>query len=696
LVFPLWPCASVATVVSLFSMASAQTPTFRSATDLVQVDVVVRDGRGEFVRGLTSADFDIREDGKPQQIDFVELVDVSGRPAAAAPAGAAAAPVASPARVFVLVFDEAHLTPGPFRRLQQAAIEFLERYFQANDIGGVVIGGRMAGNRMTTNREELIEAVRRAKSPGELNSMRIEMRRWPRILNEHEALRIMSGDRTVYEVVERRACAEEPDECGGNRDPEAQIRIKVAQIAGRARAMTQQTLAMLDTIGNGLRRFQGRKNVVLLSEGFVADEFMTRLTELTGTAARAGAAFYVLDARGLDRSSSTNSFVAQNPTGSDGIASALAAIDSSGDAPNLLATATGGMVIRNMNDFSGALKIINEDAGTYYVLAYRPANASLDGKFRKIDVSVKRPGVEVRARRGYVAAPDLPALLTRPAGLSPSTAGSPQNEASRPGPADAPAADSPNPSPVPAAASPNDAPAVMAGAATRLRPGAVENVATLAANPSKASERVAAVDDLARAGWERYQKGDVEGARVSLSAATERGSARPWVHYALGMSEFALSRYRDAAAAWEQVRAAVPEFQPAYVDLADAYLQVGDLQKSLDVLRQARLRWPRNGEILNALGVIYVRRALLDPAIEVFEAAMNSEPNEALAYFNAARAYEMRYVKSRRYSDAKKEWAAHDPDRRQAIALYARYLKMGGPFERSARESLERLEWAGR
>ena len=674
-------------------------PTFKAATNVVQVDVIVRDSGGEFVRGLTTADFDLREDGRPQRIDFVELVDSSrkGPPAAVPPDAAAAQPTPSP-RIFVLMFDDGHLTAGPFKRLQQAATEFLERYFQAGDIGGAVIGGRMTGNRMTTDREELIKAVKGAKPVTELNAIRMDMRRWPRILNDHEALRIMAGDRTVYEAVERRACGEEPGECG-RVDIEAQIRSKAAPIAGRARVTAQQTLATIDAVANGLRRFPGRKNVVLLTEGFVADEFMQRLADVTGAAARAGVSLYVLDARGLDRGAQT--FLAQNPTGNDGIASALSAIDSSGDAPNFLATATGGMVVRNMNDFSGALRIINDDAGTYYVLAYRPLNATFDGKFRKIDVSVKRPGLGVRARRGYLAAPELPTFVSPPATAAPAPPPSEANAVSGPPSAEAtpPAA-----MPTPVEASPASG-AGLSGprrgpeglrhdpAAIRVRPAATENVARLAATPVRAADP--AGDDLARAGWERYRKGDVEAARIALRQAVQRGPVRPWVHYALGMSEFALAHHREAAAEWERVRAAVPEFQPVHLDLTDAYLQLGELQKSIDVLQAARKRWPGDPEILNALGVIYVRRALLDPAIEVFEKAMSVEPKDGLAYFNAARAYEMRYVKSRRFSDTRKEWVGHDPDRHQAIELYARYLKIGGPFEQSAREALQRLRWDG-
>ena len=68
-----------------------------------------------------------------------------------------------------------------------------------------------------------------------------------------------------------------------------------------------------------------------------------------------------------------------------------------------LATATDGVAVINTNSFTPALERINEDLASYYLLGYYTSNTKADGTFRKIDVKVKRPGVNVRARRGYLA-----------------------------------------------------------------------------------------------------------------------------------------------------------------------------------------------------------------------------------------------------------------------------------------------------
>src|SRR5215211_4461002 len=60
-------------------------PTFRSGRDLVSVDIVVRDKSGNIVKGLTAADFEVREDGRPQDVlglSYQEIADTETKPLA--------------------------------------------------------------------------------------------------------------------------------------------------------------------------------------------------------------------------------------------------------------------------------------------------------------------------------------------------------------------------------------------------------------------------------------------------------------------------------------------------------------------------------------------------------------------------------------------------------------------------------------
>ena len=66
---------------------------------------------------------------------------------------------------------------------------------------------------------------------------------------------------------------------------------------------------------------------------------------------------------------------------------------------------TGGFLIANTNDFKPAMARIATDIGSYYEAAYAPVVQEFDGKFRKIEVKVTRPGVTVQSRSGYFALP---------------------------------------------------------------------------------------------------------------------------------------------------------------------------------------------------------------------------------------------------------------------------------------------------
>ena len=74
------------------------------------------------------------------------------------------------------------------------------------------------------------------------------------------------------------------------------------------------------------------------------------------------------------------------------------------DTLRTLAESTDGMTVQNNNDLDIGLKRIANDLSSYYLLGYYSTNAKLDGKFHTIKVRVKRPGVDVRARKGYRAA----------------------------------------------------------------------------------------------------------------------------------------------------------------------------------------------------------------------------------------------------------------------------------------------------
>src|SRR6185503_15835491 len=139
--------AAALAVAAIAPMAAQQTapppPVFRSASELVEVDVVVHDKDGRFVSDLAPGDFEIREQGEPQPIQqFYLHITSSGGAAGAVPGIASNASVASGSarRTFVVVFDDAHMTPGGFKRTQAAAVSLFSQHFRSGDVGGVMIG----------------------------------------------------------------------------------------------------------------------------------------------------------------------------------------------------------------------------------------------------------------------------------------------------------------------------------------------------------------------------------------------------------------------------------------------------------------------------------------------------------------------------------------------------------------------------
>ena len=366
---------------------------------------------GKFVTDLSLADFEIAEDGVPQKLQSLVLIGT----APVAP-GAPLAPLAlRPPQLWVFIFDTPHLTPSGLTRTRDAVVKFIAERFHQGDIGGIVADGRMANNRLTSDHEELKKAAAALRMTGEARSLRFEQQEWPRLHDELEAFNIVNGDRDALGVAVARACDEDPSQCR-MAPPDVQIREKARRLVAAYKTAARVSLSVVDTLSKGLASREGPKTIVFISEGFVIQEQEAELRQAVGQAARAGAHFYTVDARGLNTGTSANIIDQAQAESAAGVSSRF---DMQADGTNSLAVDTGGFAIRNENNFGRALDDIQRDAGTYYVVGYRPAKETFDGKYRAISVKVNRPGIKVRARRGYLAV--APAALTSPA-ASPATA----------------------------------------------------------------------------------------------------------------------------------------------------------------------------------------------------------------------------------------------------------------------------------
>ncbi len=372
---------------------------FKSGTALVEVDVIVLDRQGRFVPGLRAADLMLFEDGRPQQIQQFYMVTYD-------PGGGIVSEFASQAdhqaqRVFVLLFDEGHLANDSMMRVKRGAVQFIRDQFGPKDIGGVFVDGVMHRSRLTNDTAQLIEGIR-AVRPAFDNRQELlaPFRSFPRIPSEVDAVRIADGARELVNDLASRACAEEPAECqytGGVGRVENVLEQKARFYVRQARMLTNQTLQNLRAVINGVSRIPGRKTIVFLTEGFFIEESRGVLRQLAARAARAGAAIYSIDGRGLVNRMSAEHDVLQRERGRS------TAFDTGDDGPNILTAGTGGFMIQGIDDMSRAFGRIIRDTSTYYVIGYQPENAVMDGTFRTIEVKSRHREHKIRARKGYAA-----------------------------------------------------------------------------------------------------------------------------------------------------------------------------------------------------------------------------------------------------------------------------------------------------
>jgi hypothetical protein len=182
-----------------------------------------------------------------------------------------------------------------------------------------------------------------------------------------------------------------------------------------------QARAMLSTLKNAAEFLSGirgrRKALLLLSEGIDYDiydifgtssatQILDETREAIGTATRANVAIYSIDPRGLATMGDEAMELTAPPEdpalrlNPQGLQDELRL---SQDSLRVFSDETGGFASVNSNDFAKAFDRVVRDNSTYYVLGYYSTNERRDGRFRKVSVRLSRPGLDVRARKGYVA-----------------------------------------------------------------------------------------------------------------------------------------------------------------------------------------------------------------------------------------------------------------------------------------------------
>lgn len=376
-------------VFAAVPVAGQAPQTFRVEVNYVEIDARAIDAQGNFVGNLTERDFQIVEDGKPQAIKVFTRVNLPVE--RQDPPLFKTTPIEPDVRsnheefngrVFVLVLDDLQTDFRRSTRVRRAARQFIERYIGANDLAAVVFTGGAAdrGQEFTNSRPRLISSIEK-----------------------------FSGNKLPSELLSKL-----DDYYRAQRLQDQPADTNLAERGHKAR----NSLLTLKNLAEYLSSVRGRrKAVVWFGEGidydtdnpFVRDSSALRETmkEAIAAATRAGVAFYGVDARGLGAGLDDAIDIGGLPVDDAYFNAPSTAIQNevrrAQDTLRALSEETGGFAVINQNDFNTAFARIVEDNSSYYVLGYYPTNDKRDGRFRRVEVRVSRPGVKVQARNGYTA-----------------------------------------------------------------------------------------------------------------------------------------------------------------------------------------------------------------------------------------------------------------------------------------------------
>ncbi len=417
--------------------ALAQTPPveFSAGTDQVLVDVLALDDSGRPIGDLQRGDFEVLDEGAPRPlISFEAVRSIASE---AAPAGVVVEGFASNARaaqdrgrVFLLAFDDNHLSPVTARAVRKAVTEFVGKLRPGDHVWLVPTSG-LPGYRATLPEAapallETLEGLQ-GKRPERVSG---------RYMSDYEAMLAARRDPTVLarvrkrlydmevEVIPGREAGGRSDEFGGGDTGTVRGSINVAgvdvltpRIVAEASQIYTEALTRRTATFNAVTRalellegFRGRKTVMLLSEGFIEEQTAMGRQELVATAQRANAALYFMDARGLVGGAWTHSADIRPSSDERDQFEIVEDVNRVAAGADNVALDTGGFTLRNSNDLAAGLDRVARESESYYLLGYEPPTGTKAGDFRRIEVRVKRAGVELRARRGYfVRGPQPPA-----------------------------------------------------------------------------------------------------------------------------------------------------------------------------------------------------------------------------------------------------------------------------------------------
>ena len=390
--------------------------TFRTETNFVEVHAIVTDEKGAFVKDLTKDDFEVYEDGRLQSPAVFSLVDVPiEKPFVPANATTPIEPDVRATtrtfdgRIYILLLDDLHTDLSRTNNVRAVARQFITEYLGVNDLAAVVYtsGRQESGQELTNNRRLLIAAIDRFQG-----------QKLPSAGAEKLALH-------RQQIANEESAADEPQEL---RTPEGLQKAQSIRdpYDNERAANARRSLDAIENVSRWLADVQGRRKALLLfSEGFDYDIYqpfdiaresslvVEETRQAMAAAQRANVNVYGIDPRGMSAFSgmiqiNDRSDYPQLDYGT--FRGELRELLLAQESLIALSNETGGIPIVNSGDLAGGLGRIVLDNSRYYLLGYYSDSTKWSrNRFLKIEVKMKRPGLRVRARKGFLP-PDARAI----------------------------------------------------------------------------------------------------------------------------------------------------------------------------------------------------------------------------------------------------------------------------------------------
>ncbi len=375
-------------------LAKKQTSTIKVSTQLVVENVVVKDKKGMPIQGLTAKDFTVTEDGVPQAIRFFKPETLP-----ATRGTTPAAPSQPPNITVYYQLAQTQIAPEEPRSTRYTDRRLLALYFDmtamppADQIRALTAAQNFIRNQM---RPDDLVAIFRYQGSG-VNVLSDFTADRDRLLSILETMIVGEGQEFAEAVDD--SSSSDTGAAFGQDDSEFNI------------FNTDRQLAALQTAAEMLAHLSEKKELIYFASGMRLNglDNQAQLHATINEAIRAGVSFWPIDARGLVAEAPLGN-ATQGSQGNIGMYSGAAALalqsdfQQSQDTLYALAGDTGGKALFDYNDLTKGITQAEQAISSYYILGYYTSNTALDGKFRRIKISLNNNlAASLVYRPGYYA-----------------------------------------------------------------------------------------------------------------------------------------------------------------------------------------------------------------------------------------------------------------------------------------------------